>query len=111
VVDGPGQHARELRLADARLERLDLRDGVALRRLVVLGNAELEVLARIGELFFDLGDEIDRGFDLRALAQDLLCLGLIAPKIGNARPVVQLAQPPLEARDVKDAPLAPRGAF
>jgi hypothetical protein len=110
MIDGPRQHARELRLADARFERIDLRNGVALRRLVVLGHTELEVLARFAEILVELVDQIDFALDLRTLAQDLLRRGLIAPEIGDARPIVQLTQPSLEARDVKDAPLAPRGA-
>jgi hypothetical protein len=111
VIDGARQHPIELRLADPRLDRVYLRNGVALRRLVVLGNAELEVVGRIGQILFDLRDEIDRALDLRTLAQDLLRRGLVVPKIRDARPVVQLGKPPLECRDVKDAPLAPHGAF
>jgi hypothetical protein len=40
-----------------------------------------------------------------------LRLGLIVPEVGRARLLVQLGKSSFELRDVKDAPLAPVGAF
>jgi hypothetical protein len=111
VVDRPRKHARKLGLPDPRFERLDLPNGVALRRFVVLGDAKLEVLAGIGELRADLRDQIDLALYLGPLAQEFLRCDLIVPEAGNAGAIVQLGQAALEARDVKDAPLAPGGAF
>jgi hypothetical protein len=52
VIDRPRQHTGELDLSQARFDGRDLSLGVANGTLVVLGDAELEILVGFGEIFF-----------------------------------------------------------
>jgi hypothetical protein len=78
--------------------------------LVVLGDAQVEVVGRLLEILLELLDVLQLGLDLRARAQRALGLDLVVPEVRGAGLLVQLRQPALEFRDVKDAPLAPADA-
>jgi len=111
VVDGTRQHAGELGLAQARVDALDLRFGVSHRRLVVLGDPELEVFAGVTEIALQPLRQLELRLDLGSLAKQRLRLGLVAPEGGVTRLLVQLGKSTFQFRDVKDAPLAPSDAF
>ncbi len=110
VVDGAGEHARELRLAKPRLDGRDLRLGVGDGRLIVLRDSELEVPVGVREVLVELLDHLELLLDIGALAKERLRLALVVPEVGRARLFVQLGKSSFELRDVKDAPLAPDGA-
>jgi hypothetical protein len=97
-------------LAEPRFDAQDLRLGVGDGRLIVFGDAELEILIGVGELFVELLERLELAFDVGALAEQRLRLALIVPEIGGAGLFVQLGKSSFELRDVKDAPLAPVGA-
>jgi hypothetical protein len=58
--------------------------GVAHGALIVLGDAELEVLVGFADVFFELLDGLELALDVGALAQQCLRLSLIVPEIGRA---------------------------
>jgi hypothetical protein len=111
VVCRAGEHALELGLPETRIERLGLRGGVGDDGLVVLGGAELEVLGEVAEILLDAPRELELGLDLRALAERALGLLVVVPEAGGEGELVQLLELSGEPSDVKDAPLAPHGAF
>jgi hypothetical protein len=110
VVDRAGEHAGELGLAQAPFEAVDLGFGVTDRRRVVLGNAQLEIVVRLGEIFVELLQRVELTLDVGALAQEGLSFGLVVPEVGSSGLFVQLGELAFELGDVKDAPLAPAGA-
>jgi hypothetical protein len=111
VIGRAAEHAPELHAARApheiRSERGRLRD----RRLVVRLGAELEENLRVLEIFLELLERRDGGFETRALARELLRFLVIVPKTGDERLLAELIYFSLQPRDVKDAPLAQQGAF
>jgi hypothetical protein len=107
VVDGPGQHAFELGLADAGLERGRLGGGLGDGGLVVLRRAEIEQDDGVLEVARELLDAGDVLLDRRAPAGDDLRLLLVVPEAGGERQLLEPVDLCLELRQVKDAPLAP----
>jgi hypothetical protein len=107
VVDRPREHALELRLADARLERGGLRGRLGDGGLVVLRGAEIEQDDGVVEVARELLDGGDVLLDRRAPARDDLGLLLIVPEGGGERQLLEPVDLCLELRQVKDAPLAP----
>jgi hypothetical protein len=107
VIDGAGEHALELRLADSRLERGGLRGRLGDGGLVVLGGAEVEEDDGVVEVAGELLDAGDVLLDRRAPARDPLRLFLIVPEPGGERQLLEPVDLRLELRQVKDAPLAP----
>src|SRR5206468_4092381 len=104
-----GEHASELERAHARLGVGELLAALGFDRvglLSPLGDGELEQLRVVLEVALQLLDRRDLVFDLGALAKERLRLGLIVPKAGRARALVQLVETSLERGKVKDAPLA-----
>ncbi len=69
VVDRPREHAPELRVADAALERRHLRSRLREGRLVVLGRAELEEHAGVVDVARQLLDAGELLLEARALAR------------------------------------------
>jgi hypothetical protein len=110
VIGRTAQHAFELELADLERERVDLRCGIAERRLVVLGSGELEIVTSIGEIFFDSFDDGDFAFEVGAFAEDALGAPLIVPKARRERLLVQLFEFLFELSDVKDTSAGYRNA-
>jgi len=78
--------------------------------LVVLLDAELEVLEGVGDVLLEALDRRELFLDVGALAKDLLRLGLVVPEVGRPGLFVQLRELSFQLRDVKDPSLAPRGA-
>jgi hypothetical protein len=66
---------------------------------------------RVLGVLFELLERGDRGFEAGALSRELLRLLVIVPKTGDERLLAELIYFALQARDVKDAPLAQPGAF
>jgi hypothetical protein len=83
VVDGTGEHALELRAADARLERRQLGGGLRLCALVVLGRSELEQDARVVDVACELLDGPDLQLEARTTPVDGLRLFLVVPEPGS----------------------------
>jgi hypothetical protein len=107
VVDGAGEHALELGLADAHLEGGRLRGGLGDGRLVVLGGAEVEEDEGVVEVARQLLDAGDVLLDRGPLAGDRLRLLLVVPEPRGERQLLEPVDLRLELRQVKDAPLAP----
>jgi hypothetical protein len=103
------EHARELELPKSLLESRKLLEDVALDRFGLgpaFGGRQLEEPGVVVDLLTELLDARDLLFDVRALAQDDLRLGLIVPEARRAGAIVQLFELSPQGRDVKDAPLA-----
>jgi hypothetical protein len=111
VVGRAGQHALQLRLAQARVDRLGLVGRVGDDGLVVLGGAELEVLLGVADVLLELLCELEALGDRLLLLEDLLRGFVVVPEAGAQGRLVQIFELTLEPRDVKDAPLAPQSAF
>jgi hypothetical protein len=107
VIDRPGEHPLQLRLADARLERGGLRGRLGDRRLVVLRCAEIQEDDGVLEVASELLDAGDVLLDRRAPSRDDLGLLLVVPEAGGERQLLEPVDLCLELRQVKDAPLAP----
>jgi hypothetical protein len=107
VIDGAGEHALELGLADARLERGGLRRRLGDGGLVVLGGAEVEQDDGVVEVAREPLDAGDVLLDRRPLAGDRLRLLLVVPEPRGERQLLEPVDLRLELRQVKDAPLAP----
>jgi hypothetical protein len=107
VIDRPGEHPLELRLADARLERGGLRRRLRDGGLVVLRRAEIEQDDGVVEVARELLDAGDVLLDRRPPSGDDLRLLLVVPEAGGERQLLEPVDLCLELRQVKDAPLAP----
>jgi hypothetical protein len=110
VIRGAGEHALQLGLAQARVDGGRLRGDVGDDALVALGSAQLEVVARVGEIALEPRGELDLRLRVRALSQRLLRGFVVVPEPWGEGPVGQIFQQAGEPRDVKDAPLAHHGA-
>ena len=96
----------------ARLERRrPAPSASAIARLVVLGGAELEVLARVVESRVELLDELELLLDRGALAEHAPAPSRGRSRTRGERLLVQLVELRVQLRDVKDAPLAPVAPF
>jgi hypothetical protein len=107
VVDGPGQHARQLGGADATLERGKLGLGLGDDGVVVLGGAELQQDSGVLDVPRQLLDVGDLLLDAGPLAGDGLRLLLVVPEAGRERQLFEAVDLRLQPGEVKDAPLAP----
>jgi hypothetical protein len=107
VIDGPGEHPRELRGPQACLEGREGPLGLGDGRRVVLRGAELEQDPGVVDVALELLDARDLLLDPRALARDGLGLVRVVPEAGRQRLLLEPVDLGLEPRQVKDAPLAP----
>jgi hypothetical protein len=107
VVDLAGEHARELSVANALLERGHLRSSLRDGRLVVPLGTELEQDFCV----LDVAPQFLEAFDLLlqpgALARDGLGFSRVVPEAGRERSFSERFDLLLQLRKVKDAPLAP----
>jgi len=107
VIDGPGQHPRELRRAHTLVEGRQLRLGLGDRRVVVFARTELEQHADVVDVSRELLDRPELLLEARPLPVDRLRLFLVVPKTGRERLLFEGVEACFQLRDVKGAPLAP----
>jgi len=105
-----GQHARELGLFQLRAQRVRGRAGLAQRVGVRRLRGQLDQELGLLELLLGGGEEADAALQLALLAQRALGALAVVPQLGVRRSLLQLLEPRLLRREVKDASAAPRAS-
>jgi hypothetical protein len=83
---------------------------VAQHRLVVFSGGEIEQLGGVANVLGERAQELYLVGERGPVPEDGLGLRLVVPEVRFTRQLIELADFPLQCRDVKDAPLAHRRA-